>query len=82
MWFSKKLEFNGLEMAFKSGQIGSRDYLYQAAQCARITEFEEVALESLKYLDWLTQSKIKTYPLLDSIAAMLTQLQIVVGVIW
>ena len=46
--FSKILEFNGLEMAFKSGQIGSRDYLYQAAQCARTAEFEEVALGSLK----------------------------------
>jgi hypothetical protein len=68
--YSKQPELNGLEMAFKGGQIGSKDYLYQAAQCARITEFEEVALESLKYLDWLTQSKIKTYPLLDSIAAI------------
>jgi uncharacterized protein YgbK (DUF1537 family) len=41
--YSKQPEFNGLEMAFKGGQIGSTDYLYQA-QCARTVEFEEVAL--------------------------------------
>ncbi len=41
--YSKQPEFNGLEMAFKGGQVGSREYLYQA-QCARTTEFEEVAL--------------------------------------
>jgi uncharacterized protein YgbK (DUF1537 family) len=44
--YSKQPEFNGLEMAFKGGQIGSRDYLYQA-QCARTVEFEEVALGSI-----------------------------------
>jgi uncharacterized protein YgbK (DUF1537 family) len=44
--FSKEPEFNGLEMAFKGGQIGSTDYLYQA-QCARTAEFEEVALGRL-----------------------------------
>lgn len=43
--FSKKPEFNGLEVAFKGGQIGSRDYLYKA-QCARTAEFEEEALGS------------------------------------
>jgi uncharacterized protein YgbK (DUF1537 family) len=41
--YSKQPEFNGLEIAFKGGQIGSRDYLYQV-QCARTVEFEEVAL--------------------------------------
>jgi uncharacterized protein YgbK (DUF1537 family) len=44
--FSKQPEFNGLEMAFKGGQVGSRDYLYQA-QCARTAEFDEAALGSL-----------------------------------
>jgi uncharacterized protein YgbK (DUF1537 family) len=44
--YSKQPEFNGLEMAFKGGQIGSTDYLYQA-QCARTVEFEEVALGSI-----------------------------------
>jgi uncharacterized protein YgbK (DUF1537 family) len=44
--YSKQPEFNGLEMAFKGGQIGSRDYLYQA-QSARTVEFEEVALGSI-----------------------------------
>jgi uncharacterized protein YgbK (DUF1537 family) len=41
--FSKQPEFNGLEMAFKGGQIGSRDYLYQA-QCASTAGFEELSL--------------------------------------
>jgi uncharacterized protein YgbK (DUF1537 family) len=44
--FSKQPEFNGLEMAFKGGQVGSRDYLYQA-QCARTVEFDAAALGSL-----------------------------------
>jgi len=44
--FSKQPEFNGLEMAFKGGQVGSRDYLYQA-QCAHTAEFEEMALGRL-----------------------------------
>jgi len=44
--YSEQAEFNGLEIAFKGGQIGSRDYLYQA-QCALTTEFEEMALGSL-----------------------------------
>ncbi len=44
--FSRQPEFNGLEMAFKGGQIGSRDYLYQV-QCARTAEFEESALGKL-----------------------------------
>jgi uncharacterized protein YgbK (DUF1537 family) len=44
--FSKKPEFNGLEMAFKGGQIGSTDYFYQV-QCARTAEFEELALGKL-----------------------------------
>lgn len=44
--YSKQPELNGLEMAFKGGQIGSRDYLYHA-QYARTPEFEEVALGSL-----------------------------------
>ncbi|MEJ2730988.1 MAG: nucleotide-binding domain containing protein, partial [Deltaproteobacteria bacterium] len=41
--YSKQPEFNGLEMAFKGGQIGSRDYLHRA-QCARTIEFKDVAL--------------------------------------
>ncbi len=44
--FSKQPEFNGLEMAFKGGQTGSRDYLYQV-QCARTADFDEVALGRL-----------------------------------
>jgi uncharacterized protein YgbK (DUF1537 family) len=44
--FSNQPEFNGLEMAFKGGQVGSRDYFYQA-QCARTAEFEEAALGHL-----------------------------------
>jgi uncharacterized protein YgbK (DUF1537 family) len=44
--FSKKPEFNGLEMAFKGGQIGSTDYFYQV-QCARTAEFEELSLGKL-----------------------------------
>lgn len=44
--FSNKPEFNGLEVAFKGGQIGSTDYLYQA-QCARTVDFEEQSLGKL-----------------------------------
>ena len=44
--YSKQPGLNGLEMAFKGGQIGSKDYLYQA-QSARTTEFEELALGKL-----------------------------------
>lgn len=44
--YSKQPDFNGLEMAFKGGQIGSRDYLYQA-QCARTVEFKQMALGRL-----------------------------------
>jgi len=44
--FSNKPEFNGLEMAFKGGQIGSTDYFYQV-QCARTAEFEELSLGKL-----------------------------------
>ncbi len=44
--FSNKPEFNGLEMAFKGGQIGSIDYLHQV-QSARTAEFEEIALGKL-----------------------------------
>lgn len=44
--FSRQPEFNGLEIAFKGGQVGSRDYLHQA-QCARTADFEEVALGRL-----------------------------------
>jgi uncharacterized protein YgbK (DUF1537 family) len=44
--FSNKPEFNGLEMAFKGGQIGSTDYFYQV-QCARTAGFEELSLGKL-----------------------------------
>ena len=44
--YSRKSEFNGLEMAFKGGQIGSRDYLYQVRK-ARTAEFEKMALGRL-----------------------------------
>ncbi len=44
--FSNKPEFNGLEMAFKGGQIGSTDYFYQV-QCAHTAGFEELSLGEL-----------------------------------
>jgi uncharacterized protein YgbK (DUF1537 family) len=44
--YSKVPEINGLEMAFKGGQIGSTDYFYKA-QSARTHEFEQVALGTI-----------------------------------
>jgi uncharacterized protein YgbK (DUF1537 family) len=44
--YSKVPEINGLEMAFKGGQIGSTDYFHKV-QCARTREFEQVALGTI-----------------------------------
>ena len=44
--YSKVPEINGLEMAFKGGQIGSTDYFYKV-QSARTHEFEQVALGTI-----------------------------------
>ena len=41
--FSQRAHINGLEVAFKGGQVGDRDYFIQA-QHARTDEFEKVAL--------------------------------------
>ena len=44
--YSKVPEINGLEMAFKGGQIGSPDYFFKV-QYARTRDFEEVALGTI-----------------------------------
>jgi uncharacterized protein YgbK (DUF1537 family) len=44
--YSKLADINGLEMAFKGGQIGSVDYFYQA-QIAHTPDFEDIALGKL-----------------------------------
>ena len=44
--FSQKAHINGLEVAFKGGQIGDPDYFIQA-QHARTAEFEKVALGTI-----------------------------------
>jgi len=44
--YSKLPDINGLEMAFKGGQIGSVDYFHQA-QIAHTPDFEDIALGKL-----------------------------------